>query len=374
MKNRLKTAATYLLATAITGALFTACSKNTDPTPAGPYTNGVIVMNSGNFLQNNGSLSWINRTSTTAAIDIFRARNNRPTSGLVQEYVEAGNRGVILVDNSSAGLDKVEIVTADSLRSVKTLGAPDIENPRHAARVSDTKVYVTCWGTTGSGANFYGTAGYVAVIDLTTNSVLKRIPVNKGAEGVTVVGNEAFVASTAYSDAKTITVIDTQTDAVKQQIAVPTDVVNLVADANNKLWTLSGRNALRINPATKSIEATIPIGTADNANTPTPDKLIASADRRTLYYTYTVSNASFLPDGQLYRFNISDVTITPTTPVINRTFVGFTGVGFDPQSNVIYVGTTPSLAQAGYVYRYQLTGQLVDSVRVEISPVGFYFK
>jgi hypothetical protein len=365
-----------LSATAIAftvATLFTACNSDTDPTPSGPYTNGVIVMNFGNFSQNNGSLSWLNRTNSTAQTDIFRARNNRPTSGGIQEYIEAGNRGILLVDNSAAGLDKVEIVTSDSLRSVKTLGAPDIENPRYAARISDTKVYITCWGTTGSGSNFYGTAGYVAVIDLTTNTVTKKIAVQKGAEYVTVVGSEAFVSS-EYSGANVITVIDTQTDAVKQQLPVTSDVGKLVRDANNKLWALVGRNAIRFNPATKAIEATIPVGSTTSTNR--PGDLTVSSDGRTFYYTYAVNNAStnYQTIGQVYRFGIADATITPTTPVINRTFAGITGLGYDPATNIVYTGVTPSLAQSGYVYRYQSTGQLVDSVRVEISPVGFYFK
>lgn len=371
LKNRSKTVATYLIAAATSATLFTACSRNPDPTPAGPYTNGIFVMNFGNFLQNNGSLSWLTRTGSTAETNIFEVRNRRPTRGGIQSYVEAGNRGLFLVDNSSAGADKIEIVTADSLRSVKTLGAPDIENPRYAVRVSDTKVYVTCWDATGSNV-FYVKPGYVAVIDLVTNTVTKKITVQKGAEGITVVGNEAYVASTDFSDSNVLTVIDTQTDAVKQQIIMPTDVNELQLDANNKLWAFVGKNVIRINPATKTIEATIPVGSASNASR--PGNMTPGTDRRSMYYTYTNTDAAFRAVGQVHRFGITDATITPTTPVINRSFVGITGLGFDPKTNVVYIGVTPSTAQAGLVYRHQTTGQLVDSVKVEISPVGFFFK
>ena len=369
LKTQSKTLATYLIAVA---TLFTACSRTPDPTPAGPYTNGVFVMNFGNFNQNNGSLSWLTRTGSTAETNIFETRNRRPIRGGIQSYVEAGNRGIILVDNSAAGADKIEIVTADSLRAVKTLGAPDIENPRYAVRISDTKAYVTCWGTTGTFPNYYVNPGYVAVIDLITNTVTKKIPVQKGAEGITVVGNEAYIASTDFSGSNMLTVIDTQTDVVKQQILLTEDVNKLQVDADNKLWAFAGKNAIRINPFTKSIEATIPVGLASNARN--PGNLTPSADRRSMYYTYTNTDAAFRAVGQVYRFGIADAAITPTMPVINRSFIGITGLGFDPKANVIYTGVTPSLAQAGLVYRYQATGQLVDSVKVEISPVGFFFK
>ncbi|MEZ0611484.1 DUF5074 domain-containing protein [Fibrella sp. WM1] len=363
-----------LLSAATLTSLLLACNRNTDPQPATSlYTDGVFILNAGNFSDNNGTLSWLPRTGSTAQTNLFQVRNGRPLTGGVSGYVEAGNRGLILVDNMAAGLDKVEIVSADSLRSVKTLAAPDIENPRAAARVSDTKVYVTCWGTTGS-SPFYVNPGYIAVVDLTTNTVTKRITLQKGAEGVTVVGNEAYV--TGQGGERIIQVIDTQTDAVKTSIAVTGSISPLVVDANGKLWGTQGKNVVRIDPATKAIEATIPVGVTNgaNASASSPSGLVASADRRSMYYKYTSYDANFNPVGQVYRFSITDATITPTTPVVNRTFTGLTGLGFDTKANVVYAGVTPSYKQAGYVYRYQATGQLIDSVRVEIAPTAFYVK
>ncbi|ARK12039.1 DUF5074 domain-containing protein [Fibrella sp. ES10-3-2-2] len=366
----MKTTRVSLFGALLSASILAACTKETEPQPTGPFTNGVFVLNAGNFSDNNGTLSWLTRTGSTAQTDVFQTRNRRPLTGLVEGYVEAGNRGIILVDNMSAGLDKVEIVTSDSLRSIKTLGAPDIENPRAAVRISDTKVYVTCWGATGTYPNFYVNPGYVAVIDLTSNTVTKKIAVQKGAEGITVVGNEAFV--TGAGGEKLVQVINTATDAIVGSMAVPTDISELVADADTKLWGFVGKNAVRINPYTRSIEATIPVGAATSQSS--PGDLTASADRRSFYYKYTGYDASYNVVGQLYRFGISDVAITPTTPVVNRSFTGFTGLGFDPATNTIYAGVTPSYKQAGYVYRYQATGQVIDSVRVEIAPSEFYFK
>lgn len=368
MKNRLTTAVAYLLATATTATFFTACSSDDAPTPASPLTNGVFVINEGNFFDNNGTLSWLTRTGSTAETDLFQVRNRRRLAGGLEGYVEAGNQGLLLVDNSSPGLDKVEIVTSDLLQSIKTLAAPDIENPREAARISDTKVYVTCWGLTGS-SPFYANPGYVAVVDLTTNTVTKKIALQKGADGIVVVGNEAYV--TGVGGENLVQVIDTQTDALKASFAVM-GISALVVDANGKLWGTSGKNVVRINTSTKAVEVTIPVGLASSTNS--PSGLVPSTDRRSFYYKYTGSDVNYNVVGQLYRFGIADATITPTTPIVNRSFTGFTGLGFDPTTNVIYVGVTPSRKQAGFVFRYQPTGQLIDSVKVEIAPTGFYFK
>jgi hypothetical protein len=354
---------------AFTPAL-TGCNNNVDSTPEPGFTNGVYVLNAGNFLDNNGTVSWLSRDSKTAQNDLFMIQNKRPLTGLVQGYAEVGGTGLILVDNSSAGLDKVELVTANTLRSLGTLRAPDIENPRQAVRISDTKAYISCYGATGS-TDYFISPGYIAVVNLTTNSVTKKIALPKGAEDITVVGTEAFVGTADYSGSKTISVINTQTDLLTQSINVPVEVNRLELDANNKLWGISGSNVLRLDPATKTIEATLRVGPAGSPKR--PGNLTPTADRRAFYFTYSFYDAAdnYKLKGELYRFNITDATIATATPVVARVF---SGLGFDAKSGTLYAGVTPSFKQAGYVLRYQPTGQVIDSVKVDVAPSGFWFK
>jgi hypothetical protein len=113
-----------------------------------------------------------------------------------------------LVDNTTAGQDKVEIVDANTFKSLATLKSPDIENPRSAVRVSANKMYVSCWDVSGDYTNgtFYKDPGYIAVVDLTTNTVTKKIPAVKGVESLLLVGTEVFAGSAG--DATKLTVID----------------------------------------------------------------------------------------------------------------------------------------------------------------------
>ncbi|MCU0339819.1 MAG: DUF5074 domain-containing protein [Spirosomaceae bacterium] len=356
-----------LPAVAVSVFLLTACNSSVEPTQ--PYDSGVLVINAGNFFDNNGSLSLVTRNTTTVSTDIFMKENMRPITGGISGYTETGEKGLILVDNSGAGLDKVEIVNARTMKSVATLAAPDIENPRVAVGISADKAYVTCWGVTGQFPNFYANPGYVAVIDLTANRVVKKINLQKGAEGIIVVGSEAFV--TGQGGERLIQIIDTQKDELKaNSINIGGNASTMQLDANNKIWTFVGREALRIDPNTKAIEARIRVG---SSTTKSPSTLTMSADRRSIYYSYTFFDAAdgFKQKGEVYRFNITDTTISDASPVVRRVF---TGLGFDPTSNLLYAGSTPSFKQAGYVIRYQPDGRLVDSVKVEIAPSGFFFK
>ena len=355
-----------LYATAF-GILLTSCGK--DPEPTQPYDEGVLVSNAGNFLDNNGSLSLMKNNMKTAELDVFMKENNRPITGGISGYAEMDGKGIILVDNATAGLDKVEIVNARTLKSVATLSAPDIENPRAVVGVGTNKVYLSCWGATGSGANFFANAGYIAVIDLVTNKITKKIPVQKGAEGIVVVGNQAFVGGTGGD--RLINVIDITKDEATASIAAGAGSAGVLqVDANNKIWTFVGREAVRIDPASRTIEARIRVGTSA---TKSPGNMTMGADKKTLYFTHTFFDAAdnFKQKGELYSFNIVDATIATTVPVASKVF---TGLGFDPKNNVLYAGFTPSFKQAGFVFRYQSTGQFIDSVRVEIAPSGFWFK
>lgn len=340
-------------------ALFSCETKETEP--AQPYDTGVIVMNAGNFFDNNGSLSLIDRNSKTASIDIFQKENSRPITGGIADYTEVDGKGIILVDNSTAGQDKIEVVNARTMKSIASIPSSEIENPRQTVRVSADKAYVTAWAETGTYPSFYANPGYVAVLDLKTNKITKKIAVQKGAENIVVVGNEAFVGD--VNDG-VIIVIDTQTDTFKQEIKGIGSISGLQTDANGKIWGFVGQEALRINPQTKQIEAKIKVGT-------NPDKLLSnltfSADKKTIYFNYS----HWSTGGEIYSFNISDATISVTTPLIKRTVVG---LGFDANTNIIYAGTSPNYKQAGFVYRYQTNGTLVDSVKAEIAPSKFLFK
>ncbi|MFN4146809.1 MAG: YncE family protein [Runella sp.] len=347
-------------------ATLAACNREVEPTQ--PYDEGVVVINAGNFLDNNGSLSFLKRENKVADLDIFLKENNRPITGGISGYAEVDQKGLILVDNSTAGQDKVEIVNARTMKSIATLAAPDIENPRAVVGVGPNKAYVSCWGTTGTFPNFYANPGFIAVVDLNTNKVTKRIPLQKGAEGIVVVGTEAFVGGVGGD--RLVQVIDIQRDEVKTSINVEGNAGVLRVDANNKIWTFVGREAVRINPMSKTVEAKIRVG---SSTTKSPSLMTMSADGKAIFFAYTFYDAAdgFKQKGEIYRFNITDTAISDAQPLIRRVF---TGLGYDPKNNVLYAGNTPSFKQSGFVMRYQPSGQLIDSVKVEIAPSGFYFK
>lgn len=355
-----------LILSTLTITFFSCETTETDPEQ--PYDKGVVVVNVGNFSDNNGTLSLLQRDSQTASFDIFQKENLRSLSGGLSGYAEVNEKGIILIDNSTAGKDGIELVNARTFKSEGSI--TDMENPRNVVKVSETKAYITCWDATGDFSNFFVNPGYVAVLDLSTNKLIKKIAVQNGAESMVVVGNEVFVGSAVGSGKNIITIIDTTTDAIKQQIEVGTDPEVIGVDANNKLWLYADYGLKRMSLSSKTIETSVNI-VSDNAFK-TPSSFVLSADKKTLYFTHSYYDTDWTQKGEVYSTSVDVTSISATKPFVNKLFAG--GLGMDPQTGNLYGGVIPSYKQAGYVFRYSPNGTLIDSVKAEIAPSKFYFK
>lgn len=356
-----------ILLSGLTFALFS-CNDKEEATPSLPYDKGVIVINEGNFSDNNGTLSLIQRESQSASYDIFQKENVRSLSGGISGYSEVNGKGIILVDNATAGQDAIEIVDAGTFKHVATITSNEIENPREVIKASETKAYVTAWDVTGAWPNTYINPGYVAVIDLNTNKLTKKIPVQNGAQSITTIGNEAFVGN-VYSGKTVISVIDITTDAIKQTIEVGANPNIIGLDANNKLWIYAGGSLKKVNPTSKVVENSVSLTPAKAGQS--PGKFTLSKDKRTLYYMLSAYDENWNEIGQVYGTSVDVNSITAGTPLVNKVFYG---MAVDPETGYLYGGLVPSFKQAGYVFRYQPNGTLVDSVKAEIAPAKFYFK
>ncbi|WP_229208791.1 DUF5074 domain-containing protein [Dyadobacter luticola] len=340
------------------------CNQS-DPDPKGDYIRGVFVINEGNFSQNNGTISFLTREQNTAEADIFTKVNGTGLKGGVQGYAVSGDLGLILVDNSAAGLDKIEFVDANTFTSTGSIGSPDIENPREIVVAGAGKAYVSCWGTN---ADYTYKTGYIAVIDLSTKKVIKKIDIASGPENLVYSNGKLYVGTVSYGGGKSLTVINTSTDVVDKTVALDGAVTPIGIDANGKLWTGAGLKAVRMNAETYAVEASMPIGTDASKSA---GNFVFSGDLKTIFFILSYSDVNYVTHGETYNFAVTDAQINVTTPVIKRVF---SGLAVDPSQGLIYAGVTPSYAQAGYALRYRADGTLVDSIKVGVAPTGFVFK
>lgn len=361
MKMKKQLAGSFTIA--LSAALLWSCNQS-DPAPKGDYVNGVFVSNEGNFSQNNGAISFFPREKSTADADIFATANGTALKGGVQDFASANGKGIILVDNSAAGQDKVEFVDSYTFKSEGSIGAPDIENPREVV-IAGNKAYVSCWGTN---ADYMYTTGYVAVIDMVSKKVTKKINVADGPENMVYSAGKLFVGSTSWGNGNKLTVINTATEEAGSPIATQGAANPIGIDANGKLWMNAGNKVIRINPETSVTEATLTMSTESFK---TPGHFTMSSDLRTIFFVLSWFDSNNAEHGATYKFGINDAQIAMTTPLIPRVF---SGLAVDPSQGLLYAAVTPSYAQAGYAVRYRTDGSVVDSVKVGVAPTGFFFQ
>ncbi|WP_345269014.1 YncE family protein [Nibrella viscosa] len=338
----------------------TACKVDTDVVVE-PYESGILVIEEGAFQKGNASISYINRQTSQVTTEIFKKVNNRAIGDVLQSYVEIAGKGYLVVNNSN----KVEIVDANTFKSTGTIES-GLEQCRYMVPVSKDKAFVSCWGNSAKGS--------VAVVDLANRVVVKQLTTGAGPEGMLLKGTDLFVANSGGFDVdNTVSVINTQTDAVITTIPVGDVPTQLVMDRNQDIWVLcSGKptwsstdgltkaELIRINATTKQIVGRITIGGKHiNGN---PDNLVINGDGTILYFT--LNNA-------VYSMAISATVASIDAPLIRKNLYG---LGYDNATNTLYGAYAGNFTQTGYVFRYRSGGQLIDSLRVGLIPSGFYFK
>lgn len=363
-KLQIRQILTLAIVASITGVL--ASCREKEKEPDGDFGRGVIVVNQGNFTSNNGTLSHFNREDETSRDDIFRVANGQSLNTGVQGYAEAGNYGIILADHTDAGRDRVEIVDRFTFKKIATLGAPDIENPVDVLAIGDNKAYISCWGNTGVFPEFFINPGYIAVIDLTSQTIIKKITLERGSDKMVLAGNNVYVGSSGLLS--NMIVIDSKTNEIIKKINLGTSPQPIGLDANGKMWANSETRLYRLNTNDYTIANTLPVG---NNLSKLIGNFVFSPDRTDLIFNYFGYNANGTTSGETISLPVESTQVNLSSPIIKRTF---NSMDIDPMQGLIYGSVVPSFTQGGYMVRYYLNGDLKDSVKVGVSPKKAVFK
>jgi YVTN family beta-propeller protein len=242
---------TYLLLLSILPFL-NACTDDTpEPAEGEPvYRNGILVVNQGNFSSADGSLDFYDPAEEVHTINVYQKANQEPIGGIIEDVAFHAGKAIII----SNAADKVIIADENSLVEVATIEDAELATPRYFAG-SGSKGYISVWGPYEDDWSLQNSR--VAVLDLSSNTLASTIEVPAGPEGIVSIGNKVFVAN-SFTD--TISVIDTQTDALIKKIKTHPSPSHFAVDANGQLWVVYGSGYIaRINPFTYEEEKTIEI-------------------------------------------------------------------------------------------------------------------
>lgn len=221
-----------MLALAAT-TFFTSCSSDDDipdtPEQTEDYSNGIFVLNEGNFGQGNASVSFIDENLENVTQNVFSSVNNGDPLGDTAQSMAFLDEYAWIVVNVS---NKIEVVDRNTFESIATIDA-GLVNPRYVT-FSNGNAYVTNWGDGGNPDD-----DYVAVIDVESFEIEENIQVEEGPEKILSSNGMLYIAHQGgYSFNNKVSVINASTNSVEELLTVG-NLPSSLAIANNSLWVLS---------------------------------------------------------------------------------------------------------------------------------------
>ena len=358
---KIKTILSLILSTIF---ILSGCMHDPDPiTP--PDINvhsGLFIVNEGNFMYENASLSYLDFETDSVMNNVFYDVNNIPLGDVAQSMVIMDSIGYIVVNNSG----KVYAINTNTFEVVGKITG--LTSPRYMHFVSKTKAYIT---------DIY--AKSIAIVNPMTYEITGHIDVDNHESQYyqhsteQMVQYKNYVFTNCWSYDNKILVIDTETDRLVDSIEVLKQPTSLVIDKNSQIWTITdgGYNGstygyeepglIKINPETRTAEVVCRFELDDS-----PSELKINGSGDTVYflnrnvYRFAIDNPS---DIQLFARNTS-----------SSSYNGFYGLAVDPQTSSVYVSDCLNMIKNGIVYKYSAAGELLKSYKVGLIPGEFCFK
>lgn len=326
-------------------ALLSACVKD-KPQPAAASTvnlstaKKVYIVNEGNFMNGNASVSLFDTGTNTAIENYFYTQNNTALGDVAQSITKINNEFYIVVNNSN------KIVVCDENFKVKRT-ISGLTSPRYIQQVSNQKAYVS---------DLY--ANSISIIDLNTGTKTGTISCPGKTEQMVMLYNKVYV--TNY-DRDKVFVINASNNIIEDSIYVGYKASTLVIDKNDKIWVPSEEASVipiykikRINPIDLSIEKDLNLSNM-------PSHLCINGTKDTLVFLY----------NGVYKMPIDGSSLIKT--VENGT-KNFYGLGVHPITHDIYVSDALDYIQKSNIYIYSSKGIQKQTFKAGINANGFYFE
>lgn len=344
----------FILSLIIT--ILNSCKPEPIPEQKIDISKGVFIVNEGNFMSNNGEISFYNTENGELINNLYSKQNNEAVLGdVVQSMCISDSFALISVNNSK----KLELVNINTFKHIYTF--TDLAYPRYVIPVRNNICYLT------NNKN----PGEVCVIDIAERNILKRIPVGNNPENLLLLNNKVFVANGAWGHDSTISIINTQTDELVTTTSIGDGATDLVSDINNDVWIIcQGKSKydydedtpskiVCINPNTYEKITEINIGITGDDFYPTR---IASDKKNGFIY--------YLERTGVYRININ-------LPQEKEWFIMGSYYGFEvnQENGDVYVFYDNGFTGAGTMTVYNKDGhKILEPTKVGIGPNGAVFR
>ncbi len=321
--------------------IFISCEGNNVEPGLFPQGEGMFILNEGNFMAGNGTVSFYSLETGEIYNDLFRTMNGRPLGDVPTFIATDGTTGYIIVNNSGT-LEAVDMLTMESLGTVTGLSSP-----RQMA-ISGRKAYISSIASEE-----------LTVIDLDLLEVTGYIDIGCTSEATVISGGVLFASNWVAGDR--IVVVDLETEELIGSVTAGTEPESMVIDKNGKLWVLCTGGYMqdlpklvRINSVTYEKESEMIFGSVSDY----PASLTLNGTGDTLYW---------LHEG-VRRMPVSAASL-PAEAFIEQGERLFYDLATAPGGRV-FVTDAIDYQQKGDLLIFNSLGELVDTEKAGIIP-GF---
>lgn len=320
-----------------------------------PFQNGFLVTNEGPFNNGFGSVSFVSNVFSGSENNIYQGVNNDNLGNIVQS-IGFNDNNAYVVANVSNRITVVDRFTFQESARIES----GIENPRYF-EVSNGKGYVSNWGDP-----FVTTDDYVAIVDLTSNTITGTIPVGEGPERIIVDGDFIYVALRGgFGVNNQVVVIDTTTDTIITEISVGDVPESMRLDDNGDLWVISQGS-----PAFTGNETA---GSVSRINTDTQEVIatfVFAVTEHPSFINIVGDDLFYFLDSAVYQTSVTNFSIPPapifTTPLLFNMFT--------PDNRTLIGCDAGDFASNGALRVYDLnTTEEIATLEVGIIPGNVYF-
>ena len=329
----------------------------------------VFIVNEGNFMYGNASLSYYNPADSAIINNVFYNTNALPLGDVAYSMTVNDSLGYVVVNNSG----KIYVINIHTFKYVGKITG--LVSPRYISFVSDTKAYVT---------DLY--AKSITVVNSANLQVTGHISLDNGnqhfnqhsTEQIVKYGGKVFVNCWSYDNK--VLVIDINSDKVTDSITVAAQPNSMVLDKNGKLWVLSDGGSYgspfgqemaaltKIDAATQNREKVFRF----NDINASPTNLTINGSGDTLWFVYNGWDGTVVDGAGVFYMPVAAGEL-PREPFIPQNGTLFYSLGIDPLNSDIYVSDAVDFVSPGKVYRFSASGIAKDTLTVGIIPGDFCF-
>lgn len=316
------------------------------------------IVNYGSYSGDKGTISAYNKYTDEMTNGFYKAINGVDLISNVQ-YAYQFNDKVYMLGNNA---DQLFWVDSRTFEQTENAINTDIVKPRYCAG-KDDYLYVSCWG-----GDIWAdeSLSYIAKVNLSTNSVEKKIALPGGPEGLAI-ANDKLYAALNYKDSVAVISLNDETVAY---IETPAVTSYFVKDDNNNLYvslisTYSDFSASTglgyINTSNDQIEA---IYQLDGVSTSYVNILSPNADLSKLYVMTSAYDANWNLSGAIAVFDVASKSFDSN--MLLEGVSGLNGIGYDDDK--VYCFVAESVTGNGKAISYSTEGTKLNEYETGIAP------